>query len=45
MRVKITKNVKKRTRMDGWEEEREESLVSWEKIPSGKEVSPLPLRA
>ena len=37
---KITKNVREREmRMDGMEERREESLVSWEKTPFGKEVS------
>ena len=44
IRVKITKNVRKREmRMDG-REGRVESFVSWEKTPFGKEVSLLLLR-
>ena len=39
IRAKITKKVRKREmRMDGREEGRLESLVSWEKTPFGKEV-------
>ena len=45
IRVEITKKVREREmRMDGKEEEREEREVSWEKTPSGKEVSLLLLR-
>ena len=43
IRVKITKNVKKRDE-DGWEGRREMREVSWEKTPFGKEVSLLLLR-
>ena len=45
IRVKITKNVKERVRMDGMEEGREVRVVSWEKNPFGKEVSLLLLRS
>ena len=45
IRVKVTKNVRKREmRMDGREEGREMREVSWEKTPFGKEVSMLWLR-
>ena len=44
IRVKTTKNVRREMRINRREEGREESLVSWEKTPFGKEVSMLLLR-